>query len=619
MKRVLLPVTAVAAVTLVGFGLQKAGAYSFIGDKWQNPIFPVPYVFNTTLDEACITGDDEDEEVRQAFLTWEAVTGTTMSFQDVPGNGAACGLVVDGQNTISMEDCLNQCTGSCIAVTSSIDWGGGGDPTWAFDGGTPRQLRGKMESDITFSKSWRFGTLADVGSGCMSDACPAGNTFDIRGIAVHEIGHFIGLGHSSVPGSTMFASASACNVGLSSLHSDDMAGGRVLYDSNYVPFDYGDVTGGNVKSSILNAGNIGISGSGESVPGQFGSGFQYPIGTQNLYEAALIFGTDGSSSVSSDYRQAGAFGQDNDFFQLTPVTAGGLAADDVKQARYADDRGESGGYGIEVTSTMSAYSSAPNDDFVIVCFTLKNVSGATISNLRVGMLMDWDFNDVFATNSLTWDAVNEVGIISDPSTTRRAGVAVLNAAGTATFRGLTSSDPQSDLNKADYLFSDFTSTDVVNDDVNLLIATGDFTLSAGAETTASFVLAGGTSEADLLTNVAQARSIYDSADFCGTVVGVDEAAVPQGPAQLGQNVPNPFNPRTTISFELERASMVLLDVYSAAGQHVRSLRAGVESPGAHSVVWDGRDDAGMDVPSGMYFYTLKAAGVSQSRKMMLLK
>jgi hypothetical protein len=591
-----------------------AFAYSFIGDKWLDPRHPVEYQFNTVLNEQCIAGLDELDEVRAAFAVWAAVPTVSLTFGEQGSTTTQCGLVADGDNTISMEDCNNQCTGSCIAVTSSVDWGNGGDPTWAFDGATPLQQRGKNESDITFSKGWRFGTFADVGAGCTSDACPAGNTFDIRGIAVHEIGHFIGLGHSTVGGATMFASASFCTTSLTSLAPDDEAGVTVLYDSDYVPFDFVDVVGGNVRCSLFNAGNFGYSGSGGPVGGNYGSGFEFPLGTQNLYEGALIYGIDGASIVQSDFRQPGSFGQDNDFFQTSVVDGGGAGA----STTFNDDRGDAGGLGIDVTAVMTASSDPANEDFVIICYRLTNTTGSSITGLRVGIIMDIDFAGQAATNSLVWDATNEVGVLTDPSTANQMGLAVLNSEGAQTFRGLAASANFSESSKATYLFDDFNNTDVLNNDVNALIATGDYTIPAGGTAIASFVLAGGSGSADLLANIAQARSIYSTGDHCAITVDVADVHTPR-PMHLGQNVPNPFNPQTTISFELDRAGMVLLEVFDTSGRSVRTLVRGVRTPGGHEVRWDGKDDLGKDLPSGMYLYTLRTSAGTTSRKMMLLK
>jgi hypothetical protein len=88
---------------------------------------------------------------------------------------------------------------------------------------------------------------------------------------------------------------------------------------------------------------------------------------------------------------------------------------------------------------------------------------------------------------------------------------------------------------------------------------------------------------------------------------------------LGQNHPNPFNPKTTISFSLPATGQVDLVVYSATGQQVRSLADGSLAAGQHNVVWDGRDDAGVSVGSGIYFYRLQSESLSETKKMLLLK
>jgi len=88
---------------------------------------------------------------------------------------------------------------------------------------------------------------------------------------------------------------------------------------------------------------------------------------------------------------------------------------------------------------------------------------------------------------------------------------------------------------------------------------------------------------------------------------------------LGGNYPNPFNPETVIRFTLARAGVVAVDVYNVKGQRVRSLVNGVYEAGEHSVVWNGRDDDGRSVGSGVYFYRMVAGEYKGVRKMVLLK
>jgi parallel beta-helix repeat protein len=88
---------------------------------------------------------------------------------------------------------------------------------------------------------------------------------------------------------------------------------------------------------------------------------------------------------------------------------------------------------------------------------------------------------------------------------------------------------------------------------------------------------------------------------------------------LYQNYPNPFNAATCICYDLHIADMVTLDIYNVAGQHVRSLVALRQSRGSHSIQWDGTDDAGKAIPSGVYIYRLHTNGWSINRRMVLLR
>jgi hypothetical protein len=89
--------------------------------------------------------------------------------------------------------------------------------------------------------------------------------------------------------------------------------------------------------------------------------------------------------------------------------------------------------------------------------------------------------------------------------------------------------------------------------------------------------------------------------------------------RLDQNVPNPFNPTTSIEFSLVEAADVTLRIYNASGQLVRTLVDGHRAANAHTVSWDGRDSRGQTVASGVYFYRLNAGAFVQTRKMVLLK
>ncbi|MBT7862839.1 MAG: choice-of-anchor D domain-containing protein [Gemmatimonadetes bacterium] len=89
---------------------------------------------------------------------------------------------------------------------------------------------------------------------------------------------------------------------------------------------------------------------------------------------------------------------------------------------------------------------------------------------------------------------------------------------------------------------------------------------------------------------------------------------------LGANYPNPFNPTTTIPFDLNVGSKVRLEIFDVLGQQVRVLLSNESlSAGRYQIVWEGRDEAGRDVASGHYFYQLRVGGGVQSRRLLLLR
>lgn len=89
--------------------------------------------------------------------------------------------------------------------------------------------------------------------------------------------------------------------------------------------------------------------------------------------------------------------------------------------------------------------------------------------------------------------------------------------------------------------------------------------------------------------------------------------------RLHGNYPNPFNPTTTIRFDLPEAASVNLDIFNLRGQKVRSLVNSDLPAGAHSAVWNGRDTTGNPVSSGVYLYRLSDGNRELTRKMMLMK
>ena len=99
----------------------------------------------------------------------------------------------------------------------------------------------------------------------------------------------------------------------------------------------------------------------------------------------------------------------------------------------------------------------------------------------------------------------------------------------------------------------------------------------------------------------------------------EEKAVVPTRFELMQNYPNPFNPETNILFRLASLQHVSLKIYSTTGNLIKTLVSSQLSAGEHMAVWDGTNDAGEQVSSGVYFAHLKAGVFTATRRMVLLR
>ncbi len=116
--------------------------------------------------------------------------------------------------------------------------------------------------------------------------------------------------------------------------------------------------------------------------------------------------------------------------------------------------------------------------------------------------------------------------------------------------------------------------------------------------------------------------LYDALLWLGNLPPQPVASGPRAPVTfLAQNYPNPFNPQTAIDYTLAESGTVRLEIFDVAGRLVRTLvdPGQTVAPGPHRAYWDGIDDRGARVASGVYFYRLKTGTYTKTRKMVLLR
>ena len=115
------------------------------------------------------------------------------------------------------------------------------------------------------------------------------------------------------------------------------------------------------------------------------------------------------------------------------------------------------------------------------------------------------------------------------------------------------------------------------------------------------------------------RVEYVSDTDRGVLFETDAIETAPIPVTLAQNHPNPFNPSTTIEFFIPDTEHVSLQVFNVSGRLIRTLVDDTSEPGSHSITWDGLDENGNSVPSGVYFSRIRTEKTTLSKKMILLR
>jgi len=123
----------------------------------------------------------------------------------------------------------------------------------------------------------------------------------------------------------------------------------------------------------------------------------------------------------------------------------------------------------------------------------------------------------------------------------------------------------------------------------------------------------------LLKNIVNGYFKENACYFATAVEETEGTQAPRFRSELFQNAPNPFNPETKIRYSVSQRGAVTLEIFNVSGARVRTLVSRPHDPGVYDVRWNGTDDAGRPVASGVYFYKLRSAGFADSRKLILLK
>lgn len=394
-------------------------------------------------------------------------------------------------------------------------------------------------------------------------------------------------------------------------------------------FSTGDHDIGNFEFTISNFGSYGLSNWSFNPMG--GRGFIYPEeGMDNLYEGALILGTD-VDQVSDGARDSTGSKADEDFKpipdQILQIINPGEVSDQDGIATFTDSNSLNP-MGVKIIQKSLCWDDPGEDSYLILEYSLENISSQSIEDFYIGLLFDWDI-------PLSSPDDDKVGVDASLNLTYQydfkesiyLGIAPLTAPVKAIqpvdnslwlYNGFTKEEKYKFLS-GEYNFFPDTSAG----DWSQIVSAGPFNIPVGQKVKAAFVIAGGRTLEELKDNVSKSKIKYDQ---CVTDVEDDYAPDPAVDFHLGQNYPNPFNPATTIPFSVNSSQSTVnspihttLSIYNVLGQRVKTLLDEKKQPGKYEVVWDGRDEKGNQVSSGVYLYRIQVGKFVQVKKMVVLK
>ena len=386
----------------------------------------------------------------------------------------------------------------------------------------------------------------------------------------------------------------------------------------------------NLVLSLTSTGNLGWIGFPGGLQGEEGQGFRFQGGPNLLFEGALLLGT-GPAALSDAARSTV---ERSDFLpannqpprRLTP----GPVADQEILAPFVDTANQTTPLGVRVDLHSEAYAAPPNDDFVFVGFKVTNTTAGAFTGLRVGLFLDWDIDEAgYDQNSAAWDAERRLGYAWNGSVSGLPYVGVMTFGGPVpsysavrndgtgqpvnVYNGLTKGEKWT-------LLSGTGIQSVGPTDISNVLSTGPFTLQPGDSLRVWFALLAGDNLADLQLNADRALAVYG--DTIQTAIGEMPPQTTESPAlrfHLGPAMPNPFNPGTRLTLQVDRPRQIQLAIYDIRGRLVRLLADRVQPAGLVQVGWDGRDQEGAAVGSGVYMLTLRSERVIQVQRLVLTR
>jgi hypothetical protein len=371
---------------------------------------------------------------------------------------------------------------------------------------------------------------------------------------------------------------------------------------------------GEMAFSVSNIGQFGLGP--ESVHPLGGEGFRYPSdGLDFLKCGGLVLMSD-QGHISDGALSGDPLVTDDDFAPsaggFPRITEPGVYSDQDGFAAYSDSAAENP-IGILVTQKSfcwTGYSAAP---FVIVEFTLENISGNYIDSIFAGVFCDWDLPLSSANDDIVgYVDYASLGHITDLSSDVSVGIRAVTSnpySYAAIDNASVLYDGFSEAEKYDFMISRFENVSYeAPGNYSHLMSVGPYAIPPGEFEVIAFSFVAGDDVDELIANAELSFAMYPGL----TGISSDEPS----PKNFNfiSNYPNPFNGNTVIELNGIADDNLAVEIYDIAGRLVKSIATG----GEQRIVWDGTDAGGNNVAAGIYFARI-SSGEANVRKMIYLK
>lgn len=397
--------------------------------------------------------------------------------------------------------------------------------------------------------------------------------------------------------------------------------------------NYANTFVNNISTTITNKGRIGFADTKNQTDG---IGFHHLSGANLLFEGSIIAGTGPVKLVDAarSVRDGDNIQYHDDFWvsedgELQVISPGNISDFETKTI-YTDEFAPVP-LGLQITQETFAWNSDAYKDFIIFRYNIVNTGTETLDNFHFGLFFDWDIDgSTYGTNIADFDSDYKLGYAMDDSQNgpeTYVGIALISD-DNISYRAIFNDEKEPNnpswgiydgfekSEKWEAISGGTSLTTAGPSDISHAIGSGPHTIFPNRSTEVAFALVAGENLQSIQTSTDSAKSLYKR-----EIPAADPNQIPIK-FELIQNFPNPFKPQenpTLIQYKIPEVVNVELVIYNLLGQQIKTIVQEKQSATVYTYQWNGLDESGKLMPSGVYFYRLKAGDFIETKKLLLVR